>query len=908
MWRLRWHLARFVAFLRPRRADAEMSREMHSHLAMLEDEYRRRGLSDEAASRAARKRFGAEERMRDLHRDVRIPLWLEQLRQDMCYTLRGLASNRSYAAMSILTLGLGIGASSALFSVVHPLMIEPLPFDRPGQLVQVVEAGTASDWGGDIPRAYPLPPLRLAELRTGLSTAEGVFQAYSFNTTLFEPGEPSSIRISGVSEGAFATLRAQARLGRLLEPADHAPGAAQSAVASYSAWQRYWSGEAGAIGARLALDLPAGRRTFTLVGVVSEDFDLPIGSPGDPSADFWIPGDFSGHGTGSGLTTIVRVRDDLDIDAAAAEIGSRLSAMNIQSYSFDAGNGELQSVPAGEARLVALNEREIEDSGVALVVLIAIVGMVLLIACMNVASLMLGRLAARDRELAIRSSLGASRMRLIRQVLTESLVLSITGAAVGVLIAWGGVQVLADWPGNATSAAAPFLRLPRVDGIALDVPVLAFAFTASVFTGLLCGLSPALSIANGQTASRARRTSAGAGRGDVRRRSALIVMQMTLAMVLLIFAGLLMKSFLRLTAVDPGFSGADVVTFEVTASREHFRPTEPFGGGVGYFEDLAEDIARLPGVDAVGYGPAPFSFGGGNAIEVKLPTSRAAMTSVLDVSEGYLDALGVPVLRGRGLNDGDDAGQPLVMLVNEQFVRQHLAGSDPIGMLVGTSMGRPPLDAEIVGVVGDIRRGGLNAEPYPQVFVDYRQASAGGNVDYWWTFFAVRTSQPEAVVNNVSAMVRRFDRDARIDRVSSLDEIVSNSIAAPRFLGLVFSAFAIAGITLAVIGLYGTISYFVTQRTGEIGVRMALGATAQSVRSMILRQSAVLASAGILIGVATSLAGAGYLGSILFGVAPTDAPTYFAIALSFLAVAMLAAWLPARRATAIDPQIALRHD
>lgn len=691
MWRLRWCLARLSNFLRPGRADVEMSREMASHLAMLEDEYRRRGLDPSAAKRAARERFGTEARMHDLHRDARSPLWLEQLRQDLRYTLRSLVSNKTYAAISILTLGLGIGANSAVFSVVHPLLIEPLPFDNPEQIVQLLERGTSPDWTDGGARGYPLPPARLAELEAGLTSFDGTFQAYSFRTTLFDPGEPSSALIAGVSEGAFTTLRTQPLHGRLLGPADHQPGAAPVAVATHAARQRYW-GEADAIGSTVAIDLPTGRQRFTIVGVLSEDFDLSIGAPSAPTADFWLPGDFSGHGTGSGLTTILRVRDGAGIAAASAEIESLLRAMGLRSYRLDLASGELRDGPVGEAALVPLKERELERMRIAFVVLIAIVGVVLLIACMNVASLMLGRGTARRRELAIRASIGASRSRLVRQVLTESLALGTAGGIAGIVVAWGAVRLLVAWPGNLAGAAgsAPFVALPRLENIEVDGAVLAFTVAVSLITGVLCGITPALSVGKDVGLDRVNRGSLApsSSRVHTRGRSVLIVSQIALAMVLLVCAGLLMNSFLRLAGVDPGFDTEDVITFQVTASREHFRQTEPFGGGVAYFEALAEDIRRLPGVAAAGYGPPPFLFGSGNGISVDVPgsASGSATVSVLDIGDGYLEALGVPVLQGRGLGDRDGTGAPLVMLVNEAFVRQHKRGRNPLGMRVGTSM------------------------------------------------------------------------------------------------------------------------------------------------------------------------------------------------------------------------------
>lgn len=918
MWWVRVLFAKLEAFFRPRRADEEMSREMAAHLAMLEDEFRRRGLGAEEAGRAARRRFGKLDRARERHRETRSVLWLEQFRQDLLYAARYLGANKSYTAVVVLTLALGIGANSAVFSVIHPLMLEPLPFDRPGQLVQLVESASPTGWTRADRRAYPLPPDRAAELREHVDGLAGLFQAFGYRTTLFESGEPESVNVAGASKDTFSTLRARPLLGRLLEPRDHVTGAEPVAVLSYAAWRRYWGGGRDIAGRHAELDTRTGRRSHRIVGVLPEDFAFPLGNGSAREFDVWTPGDFSGHGSGSGLTTVLRVHDGTSIEAAADEVNAVLDGMDLRTASFDPGTGELSFAPAGRADLVSVKARQVESIRSALVVLTATVALVLLMACTNVANLMLGRAAARAREMSIRGALGATYWRLSRQLLTEGLVLCLAGGAVGLVVALGGVRLMSLWPGNARpGAAGPFLELPPVTNIELDGAVLAFTVAITLLTGLLFGLAPAAALAResrlagaGNGASAAAPQSRG-----MRSRDALIVAEVALAMTLLVGAGLLTQSFWRLTRVDPGFSAENVVTFEVTASRSRFEQTPPFGGGVAYFEDVAARLDALPGVGAVGYGPRPFLFGAGNGIEVEIPGGPPGgrVANVLDVGGDYLEALGVPLHRGRGLSSRYDAAGPVEVLVNETFAREHLGGRDPVGMLVDTSLGRSletPFAgrARIVGVVGDIRRAGLDSDPYPQVFVDYRQAAARGNVDYWWAFFAVRTSQPDAVTENALAIVRRYDSEARVDNIAPLGDVVADSVTAPRFFSTLFGVFAMIGVTLALVGIFGVVSYAVTQRTKEIGIRMALGAGRGPVLAMALRHGAVLAGVGITLGLAAAFAASRYLASLLFGVEALDAPTFAAVALGFFAISMLATWLPARRATRVDPLVALRHE
>lgn len=917
MWRFRLLLARLNAFVWSRRADEEMSREMAAHLAILEDELRRRGFSAKEAEREARRRFGSLDRARDLHRETRSILWLEQVLKDLLYSARYLGANKLYTAVAVATLALGIGANSAVFSVVYSLMIEPLSFDRPEQLVQLLEQVPPTDGIGGSRRPYPLPPARSAELRGQIDSVAGLFQYFRSRTTLLAPGDPSSVDVAGVSEGTFPTLRTRPHRGRLLEPGDHLAGSEAVTVVSYSAWQRYWRGDSGAVGQRVELDTPTGRRSHRVVGVLPEDFALPLGQGSEREPDLWVPGDFSGHGTGSELATVLRVKDGVTIAAATDEVAAVLGAA-AQTVRFDPATGRVASMAVGNPELVPLKSRRIERIRTSLLLLAATVAIVLLMACLNVASLMLARAATRTHEMAVRQSLGATRWRLSRQVLTESLVLCLAGGAVGFVVAFGGVRMMSLWPGNALAGApaAAFLPLPSIAEMEINGAVLLFAFALTIVTGLLFGLAPALALAREAARSVSGPRPAPASlecalkTPRLQARDALVVAQVALAITLLVGAGLFAQSFVRLARVDPGFAPDGVVTFQVTASRSHFEPTPPFGGGVRYLEPLAESLRALPGVEAVGYGQPPFLFGSGNLVGIEIPGGPPGgrVANRFDIGGDYLRALGLPLRRGRGLGPQTNPTGRLSALVNETFVREHLGGRDPVGLLVRTSIGGPAVEAEIVGVVGDVRRDGLDSEPYAQVFVDYGQAAAHGNVDYWWAFFAVRTSQPSAVVENAASIVHRYDADARVESFAPFEDVLADLVATPRLLTALFGTFAIIGIALAAVGIFGIVSYLVTRRTHELGIRMALGAGHGPIFAMVLRRGAALAVIGVAFGLGAAVAGTRYVASLLFGIEPLDIPTFAAVAAGFFAVAMLATWLPARRATRIDPLVALRHE
>lgn len=917
MWRLNRILARLRTSLSPHRAEREMEREMAAHLAMLEDEFRRRGMSVAQARRAARRKFGAAGRTRDGHRETRSFVWLDQLRQDLSFTFRTLAGNKGYTAAIVLTLALGIGANSAVFSVIHPLMMKPLPFDRPEQLVQFAMRERVRD-GAGLRAHYPLKPEQAVELADRVDSISGYFQAYGYTAALLERGTPATANVAAVSEATFTTLRARPLLGRLLLPDDHAPGAEPVAVASYDAWRTYWSGDTDIVGRAVTLESTLGRARYRIVGVLPEDFEFPIRSPAGfvpPTAEFWTPGNFDGFGgTGDALTKVFRIRDSVTLAAAEDEINAVLAGMNLQTYQWDPESGKMGLVPAGSAKLVPIKAGEIERIRPALAVLVAAVGAVLLIACTNVANLMLGRTIARRREIAIRAAVGASRARLMRQTFTESLVLALGGGIAAMLVALGGVHLMTAWPGNARpGSAAAFLQLPRIDGIELDGAVFAFTFVIAIVTGVLFGLAPALAVSRRPEAEQIKDGGAGVFEPRIKRsrgRGALVVVQIALALTLLVAAGLLVQSFVELTRVDPGFSTDGVVTFEVTASQSRFVPTPPFGGSVPYFDELAERLRHLPGVESAGFGPPPLRFGGSDVAQVELPGTEAAppRASLVITSFGYLDALGVPVYQGRRFRaaDGSDSA---VILVNRAFVRQRLGGVSPIGHTARLSFGVPDheLVAEVVGVVDNVRQGGLDIEPYPQVFLGTSQAAASGIFDIRSATFVARTSDPAALMAGAEPIVRELDKEARVENFMPLEQLVAESIRSPRFFGELSAAFAVIGVILAALGLYAVMSYTVTQRTREIGIRMALGAGRGSVLGMVLRQGAVLSLVGIALGLIAALAGSRSLEAMLFGIEPLDATTFGAVALGLFAVAMAATVLPARRASVVDPLVSLRH-
>jgi predicted permease len=802
---------------------------------------------------------------------------------DLRYALRTLAKSPGFTAVILLTLGLGIGGDVAIFSVARSVLFQPLPYRDPSRLYRIGHATRDSRSVGS-----SFSPQDFDDLVAAHPGLESV-AAWSYSPNLSGvnvtgAGEPERIPAATVSGSFFETIGMPVRAGRGLVPGDDHPGANHVAVVSASLWQRHFGSDPAALGRTLQLDgVP-----FTIVGVLPPAFDLPA-----PEVELWLPLSTVGEDSVPHrrevrwLDVVGRLRKDSTPESVRAGLDAlftRLAALFPDSNSgFD------------HARIVSLQTTLTGASRSPILVLLCAVSVVLLIACVNVANLLLARAVARGREVAVRSALGASRGRIVRQLLVESLVLSASGGAIGLLIARWGID------GLAALAAG---RIARAAEIRMDSGVLAFALLLSVATGLAFGLLPALQSSGGPLRAAiegAGGRSATESRGAGRLRRTLVLGETALAVVLLFGAGLLIRSFWRLTHVDTGMKTESVLTLSLSIPAKIY-DAEREGP---YRDAILSRIRALPGVVAAGGSKTLPLQGGGEAYGVRLEGRPAAAPirpegGTIIVTTGYFSSLGIPLLQGRDFTQADmDASSP-VLLVNRALARELWPGENPVGK--GLIFGKDSR-LEVIGVVGDIRQDGLDVSPRPALYVPVSRFSRAS-----FKIFARSVGNPTALAAGIRSAIRAFEPDQPVSRIVPLTEVVSETAARPRLLTGLVGAFAAVALLLAALGIYGVIAHGVARRTHEIGIRMALGAGRADVRRLIVRDGMSLAAAGLALGLSASLALSPALKSLLFQTPPVDLATLVAVAGLLAAVALVACAIPARRAALLDPQAALRAD
>jgi putative ABC transport system permease protein len=905
---------RLVETLRTNRAAAEASREIDAHLAIAEDEFVRRGLPPADARIAARRALGSTAHAADLHRDTRSFAWLDDLRRDLHYAIRALRREPAFAVVVVLTLALGIGANTAIFSVVHSVLIRPLPYADSARLVRVWENVPGSEIGdGKGPdRRYAamdvvdvLAASRRAQTIAGLAA----FGRVRLTTTI--EGDATRMEGARVSGGFFPMLGAAPVIGRTLTADDAVAGREHVIVLGYDAWQRF-GGDAGIVGRTLTFSgdptSPFGGGVavgapYTVVGVMPRGFRFPY-----DSAQFWVPRVLSAAAGGRPVRVeaIARLAVGTPADAAAAE----LEAIERDTRGIPAPAARGGAVRRPRYELIPLHEELTGPVKPALLVLTAAVGLVLLIACVNVANLLLARTASRQREIAVRAALGAAPSRLVRQLLTESVLLAAFGGAAGTALAVGGVRLfhaLGATLGRSDLGSTSVF--PRLDEVSVDSAALAYALVVSAATGIVFGLAPALRHARPRHADILRDTAI-SPRGGLRH--ALVVAEIALATVLLVGAGLLINSFVRLATVDPGFEAAHLVTFQIDRSTNQ-RPAEQRD----FAEAFVERLRALPDVHAAAYARQLPLVQLADVLRLTVVRDGVERTlgdtpDVRFVSRDYLQTMGIRLVAGRPFREEDDPGRPGVVIVNEALAHSAFAGGNPIGqtILLGPADHRLPLD--VVGVAANVRQFGLDRAPEPQYFMDMRQvptdpAYRAPPLFPVGAYYTVRTTADTGqLVAAVRAIARQFDPHATLTDIATMEQIVSNSMTRPRMYAVLVGIFASAAFALAVIGLYGVMAYSVAQRTREIGLRVALGAGRGDVMRLVLGHSGALTALGIAIGLGGAAGLARYLESLLFGLQPFDPATFGAVALVFAAVSTLAGYLPARRAAGVDPLVALR--
>jgi putative ABC transport system permease protein len=890
MWtRLRAIASRLVFMLARRRLDEDMRQEIDAHLESLTEHYRRLGMSPDEAYIAARRQFGNTALLRqDIH-EMNSMAWIEHSVQDLRHALRQLARSPAFAGIVIVTLALGIGSTTAIFSVVEAVLLRPLPYPQADRIVRIIERpveqaneigyqqSLATVWTRDLPvlRAQA-PTLSHVGVYSGVTA-----------TVVIDPRD--SLRLEGtrLSPAVFEMLGARPALGRIFLPTEEAPSTEPVVVLSDSMWRQYFGGQGGVLGRSLAVD----GKPFTIVGVMPQAFQFP-----DAQTQFWLP--FTLDARMQRSAPIARLADGIDIEVASANVEAVLQQIR---KTEPQGSGTTSTSAVARFEVRTIQENLVAPVRPLIVVLASAVAFVLLIACVNVTNLLLNRNAARRQEVALRVALGASPGRVVRYVLTETLLIATLGGAAGVLFALATVSLLRTLGTTlARRDLTPGVSIPRLEEIQIDGTALVFAIAITLGVGLLVGLLPVVRYAlalhldalKGSLSSTAS-AHAGLSRGG---RAALLVSQTALATMALFGGGLLVHSFLKLANVDPGYNATHLLTFTVRSSS--------FAGSVPFFEEVAERLQGLPGVKAAGYAEllpmVRFRTGGSLTPAQPMPAGTPPPPAPIDmrtVSHEFIRAMGMSIVAGRALRHDDERA----VLMNETLARSGFLGANALGQQVLVAGHPDPF--EVVGIVRDVRQYGLDQNPDPQVFVDARQLPPGNPTPY----FAVRVdSDPTGYVSAAREAVRQIDASAVLDNVATMQQIRSNALSQSRLFAVLAAAFAIVGALLAAIGVYGVTAYAVTQRTRELAIRLALGARPLELLVLVIRQGVAWTIVGLFVGVIGSVALSRYLQGMLFGISPLDPNTFVVVSAMFLIVAVLATLIPARRTTNVDPVVALR--
>lgn len=808
---------------------------------------------------------------------------MSPLFQDLRYAIRALRKSPAFTAVALATLALGIGANTAIFSVVNAVLLEPLKFPEPGRLVsfsQTLPSKGVTNGGVSYPNYADFAS------RSHSFAQLGAIRMHDF--TLTGQGEPALVVAGTVTGNVFPLLRTRPLLGRGLTASDEAPDAPPVAVLSERLWRERFGADPAAVGRTVRLD----QRVFAVVGVMLDAFHSP---PDRPPAELWTPlvqdpvfNDLRQRRGGHYLTLLGRLRGGVAIPTAEAELATIAAGLAKQYPKENEGWG---------VRVAPLAESLVAGVRTALYVLLGAVALVFLIACVNVANLMLVRTSARAREIAVRTALGAGPGRLARQLLTESLVLGLSGGALGVALALAGMSALRAWlPAD----------LPRVTEVGIDARVLIFSFLASLAATLVFGVGPALLAGRANLSAALREGSAGAGESRRRRRvrGLLIAGETAFSFVLLVGAALLIRSFVRLQEVPLGFRPKGVLTAGMSLPRTQYSEPEQW---TGFYSTLVDRLASEPGVESAAAAlPLPLAGAGLNfafSIEGRADEGGSDKTAnYTAATPNYFRVMGVPLISGRLFTDRDSAGAPKVCVISSAFARRYFPGENPLGKRLAFGF-QAPVGREIVGVVGDVKRDGLALPSQPEMYVPFVQ-------EPWWAAYAiVRTSgDPARLSSAIRADVKALDPSLPIEAVSPMGQFIDDSVAQPRFRTTLLGLFGAAALLLAVLGIYGVISYSVGRRTREVGIRLALGAAPTDVLRMVLSEGLALVGLGLLLGLGGAFLATRYLASLLFEVGRLDAGSYGGVAALLLLAGLAASWLPARRATRVDPVSALRSE
>ncbi|MDX6613048.1 MAG: hypothetical protein QOD75_2234 [Blastocatellia bacterium] len=801
---------------------------------------------------------------------------MDTLLQDIRYGIRGFIKRPGFTVIALIALALGIGANTAIFSLVNAVLLRPLPFAEPSRLIWVF--GNIRNGGN---RAS-VAPLDYLDFRQQNTTFEQFAASFSvpLPVNLTGSGEPERLSAAGVTGNYFQALGVKPILGRAFEIENEQPAQNQVAVISYALWQKRFGGDQTIVGKKLTLD----GKTSEVIGVMPQEFSFP------QTAELWVPINFDRgpemkqrkahflRPVGLLKPGVTMAQAQADTDAIARRLEEQYPATNT----------------GWNLRLVPLQEQLVGKIRPTLFILFGAVGFVLLIACANVANLLLVRAAARDREIALRTALGAGRLRIVRQMITESVLLALGGGALGALLAVWGVELLVKLsPGS----------IPSTANVKIDLTVLAFTLALSVCTGVLFGLAPALRTMKlnlNDALKEGGRSGDGSGRNRIR--SVLVVIESAVAVVLLIGAGLLIRSFMRLQNTNPGFDAHNVLTMRVDLSREKYPKPEKAGA---FFAQLQDRVAGLPGVESVGLitelplsgqpNDMPFTVEG----RPPLGPDQSLGSDFRRVNHQYFNSLRIPLLRGRNFTEQEAQQAARVVIISDLLAQEVFPNEEPLGKRLVMSWGDQAY--EIIGIVGDIRHRAMESDPLPAMYLPTIQTP--------WMNLVIRTNgDPGSLAPAVRREVQTIDPDQPVAAVRTMDQWMDVSVADSRYRTLLLGLLALVALLLAATGIYGVMAYSVTQRTHEIGVRMALGAKRFDVLRLVVRQGMILVVLGVALGVAGAFVLTRVLATLLFGVTAKDPLTFVAVAALLTLVALVACYIPARRATKVDPLVALRYE
>jgi predicted permease len=861
------------------RVERELDNEMRAHLAMLVDEKIATGLSPEQAQRNALIEFGGVDQVKEQVRDVRMGAMIEQVWQDGRYAARVLRKNPGFTAIVVITLALGIGVNTAIFSLVDGILLRPLPYDQPDRLVRLVQSQRQIGL-----EAWNLSQASFAALRDNTHSLEAVAAYSTSGANLTGDGDPERVSLGTVSADFFKVLGLPPILGRAFRAGEDTPGNNGVCVISFGFWQRRFAGDSNIIGRSLNLSSTA----IEVVGVMPAGFSFPR-----PETEIWIPLALNPTRTAPYfLRAIARLAPGVSPSEAETETTAVLWDYARQHPDIGESRVPLDQGSALKTMVTPLKEVMVGATQKPLLILLCAVGLVLLIACANVANLLLARATSRVREIAVRFALGATPSRVARQLLTESLVLALIGGAGGVMLAWLGVRMLGRMPTDG---------IPRIEAVTVDVRVLAFTAGLALLTGLLFGLMPALrAYRMGMVA--AMHEGGRGGTSSRRSNSVLVAAQFALSFVLLIGAGLLLKSFQRLQSVDLGFNPEKLLTMVVSLpARKYSKPDQ----SLQFYQGLIDRLRSLPGVRAAGLTTNIPFVGDDNTdnfiVEGHEPGTgdEGVQGQLLSMTPGNLQAMGIPLLRGRDFLEADKSNSQLVAIVDETLARMYWPDGDAVGKRVETTGDMQWMT--IVGVVGGIKQDGFAEKLQPHIYAPLAQTPTQ------LVKLVIKTDgPPNSTIGAVRTVVSGLDPDIPVYSIRSMNDVIGRTLNSQRLTNLLLTSFSVLALLLAAVGIYGTMSLYVGSRKNEFGIRLALGAQPRVLLRLVLREGMLLIAAGIAIGVGGALVLTRAIASLLFEVSPTDPVVFTGVPLLLVFVALAACFVPARRASRVDPMVALR--